>query len=150
MKLLHIADLHIGKRVNGMSMIEEQANVIAQLVTIARDENVAGVLIAGDVFDRPVPSARHSRRASRSSRVFCEAGIEVFAIPGNHDAPQQLSFCSALLASSGLHIAKAFDGHGQLRSGSGRRRVRIHLLPFVRPTDVRMALSGRSRLHRLA
>ena len=64
MKLLHIADLHIGKRVNGMSMIEEQANVIAQLVTIARDENVAGVLIAGDVFDRPVPS----REALETSR----------------------------------------------------------------------------------
>ena len=140
MKLLHIADLHIGKRVNGMSMIEEQANVIAQLVTIARDENVAGVLIAGDVFDRPVPSREALETCESLFSGFCEAGIEVFAIPGNHDAPQ-LSFCSALLASSGLHIAKAFDGHiDSFDLVRGAERVRIHLLPFVRPTDVRMAL----------
>ena len=141
MKLLHIADLHIGKRVNGMSMIEEQANVIAQLVTIARDENVAGVLIAGDVFDRPVPSREALETCESLFSGFCEAGIEVFAIPGNHDAPQQLSFCSALLASSGLHIAKAFDGHiDSFDLARGAECVRIHLLPFVRPTDVRMAL----------
>ena len=141
MKLLHIADLHIGKRVNGMSMIEEQANVIAQLVTIARVENVAGVLIAGDVFDRPVPSREALETCESLFSGFCEAGIEVFAIPGNHDAPQQLSFCSALLASSGLHIAKAFDGHmDSFDLVRGAERVRIHLLPFVRPTDVRMAL----------
>ena len=141
MKLLHIADLHIGKRVNGMSMIEEQANVIGQLVTIARDENVAGVLIAGDVFDRPVPSREALETCESLFSGFCEAGIEVFAIPGNHDAPQQLSFCSALLASSGLHIAKAFDGHmDSFDLVRGAERVRIHLLPFVRPTDVRMAL----------
>ena len=141
MKLLHIADLHIGKRVNGMSMIEEQTNVIAQLVTIARDENVAGVLIAGDVFDRPVPSREALETCESLFSGFCEAGIEVFAIPGNHDAPQQLSFCSALLASSGLHIAKAFDGHiDSFDLARGAECVRIHLLPFVRPTDVRMAL----------
>lgn len=124
-----------------MSMIEEQANVIAQLVTIARDENVAGVLIAGDVFDRPVPSREALETCESLFSGFCEAGIEVFAIPGNHDAPQQLSFCSALLASSGLHIAKAFDGHmDSFDLVRGAERVRIHLLPFVRPTDVRMAL----------
>ena len=141
MKLLHIADLHIGKRVNGLSMIEEQVHVIEQLVTIAREENVTCVLIAGDVFDRPIPSREALETCERLFSAFCEAGVEVFAIPGNHDAPQQLSFCSALLASTGLHIAKAFDGHiDRFVLECGGERACIHLLPFVRPTDVRMAL----------
>ncbi len=141
MKLLHIADLHIGKRVNGLSMIEEQTHVIGQLVAIAREEGVAGVLIAGDVFDRPIPSREALEVCEKLFSAFCEIGIEVFAIPGNHDSPQQLSFCSALLASSGLHIAKAFDGHiDRFTLERDGERVCIHLLPFVRPTDVRMAL----------
>lgn len=141
MKLLHIADLHIGKRVNGLSMIEEQVHAIEQLVTIAREEEVTGVLIAGDVFDRPVPSREALETCERLFSAFCEAGVEVFAIPGNHDAPQQLSFCSALLASSGLHIAKAFDGHiDRFMLEHDGERACIHLLPFLRPTDVRMAL----------
>ena len=141
MKLLHIADLHIGKRVNGLSMIEEQVHAIEQLVTIAREEEVTGILIAGDVFDRPIPSREALETCERLFSAFCEAGVEVFAIPGNHDAPQQLSFCSALLASSGLHIAKAFDGHiDRFVLECDGERACIHLLPFVRPTDVRMAL----------
>lgn len=141
MKLLHVSDLHIGKRVNGLLMIEEQLNAIEQIIDIARSEDVSGVLIAGDVFDKPIPSREALEACERLFSGLCEAGIPVFAIPGNHDSPQQLSFCSALLSSSGLHIAKAFDGniesHVLERDG---QRVVIHLLPFVRPTDVRMAL----------
>lgn len=141
MKLLHVADLHIGKRVNGMSMIEEQIHVIEQLVTIVREEQVAAVIIAGDVFDRPVPSREALETCEKLFSAFCEADVEVFVIPGNHDAPQQLSFCSALLSSSGLHIAKAFDGHiDRFMIEREGERACIHLLPFVRPTDVRMAL----------
>ena len=141
MKLLHIADLHVGKRVNGLSMIEEQVHIIDQLVAIAREQDVAGVLIAGDVFDRPIPSREALETCERLFLGFCENDIEVFAIPGNHDSPQQLSFCSGLLGSSGLHIAKAFDaGIDRFTIERDGERVCIHLLPFVRPTDVRMAL----------
>lgn len=141
MKLLHIADLHIGKRVNGMSMIPEQAHAIGQLAALAVDQGVAGVLIAGDVFDRAVPSREALETCERLFEAFYDEGIPMFVIPGNHDSPQQLAFCSELMGRSGLHVAKAFDG--QVESHvlqSGEERVRIHLLPFVRPTDVRMAL----------
>lgn len=141
MKLLHIADLHIGKRVNGLSMIEEQAHVIEQVDAIVREEGIDAVLIAGDVFDRPIPSREALETCERLFSRLVEAGVEVFAVPGNHDSPQQLAFCSALLASSGLHIAKAFDGHiDRFALERDGERVCIHLLPFVRPTDVRMAL----------
>lgn len=141
MKLLHVADLHIGKRVNGYLMIEEQLNAIEQIVRIAKEEGVAGVLVAGDVFDRPNPSREALAACERLFSGLCEAGIPVFAIPGNHDSAQQLAFCSMLLSSAGLHIAKAFDGAiSRHVLEEGGQRVVIHLLPFVRPTDVRMAL----------
>lgn len=141
MKLLHIADLHIGKRVGALSMIPEQLNVIDQLARMAADEQVSGVLVAGDVFDRPVPSREALETCEAFFSAFVDQGIPVFAIPGNHDAPQQLAFCSALLAPSGLHIARAFDGSlDRFVLEEDGERVCIHLLPFVRPTDVRMAL----------
>lgn len=141
MKLAHIADLHIGKRVNGLSMIEEQGRFIDQLLDIVKEEQVQVVLIAGDVFDRPIPSREALETCERLFSRLCQEGVDVFAIPGNHDSPQQLSFCSALLASSGLRIAKAFDGSvPYFDVGDEGQSVRVHLLPFVRPTDVRMAL----------
>lgn len=141
MKLLHIADLHIGKRVNGMSMIPEQEHAIGQLAALAVDQGVAAVLIAGDVFDRTVPSREALETCERLFKAFYDEQIPLFVIPGNHDAPQQLAFCSELMGRSGLHVAKAFDGQVESHElQSGDERVRIHLLPFVRPTDVRMAL----------
>ena len=140
LKLLHTADLHIGKRVNGMPMIKEQEHVIEQLVGIAQEERVDGILIAGDVFDRPIPSREALETCERLFSELCSLDTPVFVIPGNHDSPQQLSFCSGLLGRSGLHIAKAYDGaidRFELKNGSDR--VLIHLLPFVRPTDLRMA-----------
>lgn len=141
MKLLHVADLHIGKRVNGLSMIEEQLNAIEQIVDMAVGEGVSGVIIAGDVFDRTVPSREALAACEMLFSRLSEASIPVFAIPGNHDSPQQLAFCSELLSSAGLHIARAFSGtverHVLEEDG---QRVCIHLLPFLRPTDVRMAL----------
>lgn len=120
-------------------MIEEQVHIIDQLVAIAREQDVAGVLIAGDVFDRPIPSREALETCERLFLGFCENGIEVFAIPGNHDSPQQLSFCSGLLGSSGLHIAKAFDAQYRSLHGRAGWRACLHSpasLRAVQPTYV--------------
>ena len=139
-KLLHTADLHIGKRVNGMSMNKEQGHVIEQLATIAQEEHVDGILISGDVFDRAIPSREALETCERLFSELCALAVPIFVIPGNHDSPQQLAFCSGLLGRSGLHIAKAYSGSiDQYELSKGSSRVCIHLLPFVRPTDVRMA-----------
>lgn len=140
LRLLHTADLHIGKRVNGMSMIGEQRHFISQLQELLQAEHFDGVIIAGDVFDRAIPSREALETCELLFSSICSLGVPVFAIPGNHDSPQQLSFCSHLLEPSGLHIAKAYDGHiDRFELSSGSTNVCIHLLPFVRPTDVRMA-----------
>lgn len=123
-----------------MLMIEEQEHVIDQLVEIVQEESVDGVLIAGDVFDRPVPSREALETCERLFSRLCACEIPVFVIPGNHDSPQQLSFCSRLLESAGLQIAKAYDGAIDVfEVSNGSDSASIHLLPFVRPTDVRMA-----------
>lgn len=140
LKLLHTADLHIGKRVNGLSMIDEQKNFIEQLCALLQAEHFDGVIIAGDVFDRAIPSRDALETCELLFSSVCTLGVPIFAIPGNHDSPQQLSFCSRLLENSGLHIAKAYDGHiDRFVLSDAPTRVCIHLLPFVRPTDVRMS-----------
>lgn len=141
MKLLHIADLHIGKRVHGISMLQEQTHAISQLLNIASEENIAGVLIAGDVFDRPYVSHEALEVAEQLFLGLHNLGVSVYVVPGNHDSAQQLSFCSRLLSSANMYIARQFKG--EIESYilvSGPEQVCIHLLPFVRPTDVRMAM----------
>lgn len=123
-----------------MPMKDEQLHVIEQLVAIAKDEDVDCIIIAGDVFDRSIPSRDALELCERLFLDLCALEVPVFVIPGNHDAPQQLSFCSRLMQSSGLHIAKAY--HGQIEYfdlAKDQTKLRVHLLPFVRPTDVRMA-----------
>lgn len=145
MKLLHVSDLHLGKRVNGLSMAAEQRNVIDQIVSIAIEEGVAGVLVAGDVFDRPHPSRDALEACERLFSRLCDANIPVYVIPGNHDSATQLAFLAGLLSTAGLNIAKAFSGVIETHDlFDGEQRVRIHMLPFVRPTDVRMALPDRA------
>lgn len=141
MKLLHIADLHVGKRVNGLSMIEEQVHIIDQLVAIAREQDVAGVLIAGDVFDRP-----HS---SREALETCEPSLLGFLRERHRGLCHSRQSRFAPAAFVLLRFARLFGV--AYRQGVRRRidrftierdgeRVCIHLLPFVRPTDVRMAM----------
>ena len=123
-----------------MPMKDEQLHVFEQLVAIAKDEDVDCIVIAGDVFDRSIPSREALELCERLFLDLCALEVPVFVIPGNHDSPQQLSFCSGLLQSSGLHIAKAYHGRVEFFDlAKEETRLRVHLLPFVRPTDVRMA-----------
>ena len=144
-KLLHIGDLHIGKRVHERSMIDEQRYVFAQLISLAKDKAVDGVLVAGDVFDKTTPSREALELSEELFAGFLASGIPVFVIPGNHDSAQQVSYCSSITAFAGLHVAKAFSGPlERVRLEDAFGPVDIHLLPFVRPTDVRMAYPARA------
>lgn len=145
MRFLHIGDLHIGKRVHERSMIDEQKHAFDQIIGIARSEQVDAVLIAGDVFDRPQPPREALEECERLYAGLIEAGAKVYVIPGNHDSAQQVAFCSGITAAAGLHIARAYHGKIQsYRLQEDGQTVCIHLLPFVRPTDVRMALPHRA------
>jgi len=140
MRFLHLGDLHIGKRVNEKSMLEDQIHILKQLVQIATENQVSAVLIAGDVFDKSVPSTEALDVCEAFLADVAKQGIPLYVIAGNHDSAERLSFGSTFMAEKGVHIAKAYRGSipvFEIKDEAGT--VYIHLLPFVKPTHVRMA-----------
>ena len=140
MKLIHLSDLHIGKRVNEISMLEDQIHILEQILAIIRAEQPDGVLIAGDVYDKSVPPAEAVTVFDAFLCRLAEEKVPVFVISGNHDSPERLAFGGALMERAGIHMSPVYDGAVEpvvLRDSFGD--VNIWLLPFVKPTHVRKA-----------
>lgn len=138
MKLLHIADLHIGKRLNEFSLIEDQDHILRRILNIADDEQPDAVLIAGDVYDKAVPSVEAVDLLGFFLTSLSRKGIRSFVIAGNHDSAERLAFLSDLLDVSGVHIAPAYDGKVEPVSlTGGNLTVDVFMLPFIRPSDVK-------------
>ncbi len=138
MKLLHIADLHIGKRINEFNMLEDQKHILEQILRITAEEKPEGVLISGDVYDKSQPAAEAVELLDWFLTALTALGQPVFMISGNHDSPQRLSFGSRLLEKNGLYIAGVFDGLLQnVRLEDDHGAVNIYLLPFLKPAMVR-------------
>ena len=138
MKFLHLADLHLGKRVNGFSMLEDQAHILRQILAILDDEQPDGVLIAGDVYDKSVPSVEAVELLDGFLTELCARGVPVLLISGNHDSPERLAFGGRVMDSCGIHISPVYDGAlapVTLQDAFGP--VHIWLLPFVKPAHVR-------------
>lgn len=140
MKFLHTADLHIGKRVRGFSLIEEQQHALDQIAQIAAQEKVSAVLVAGDVFDKPVPPVEALAVLEDFLADLGEAGIRCILIAGNHDSADRLAFGARFMDRSLVHIARPFSNEPQFVDvESDGERARVHLLPFVRPLHVKLA-----------
>ena len=138
MKFLHLADLHLGKRVNGFSMLEDQAHILRQILAILDDEQPDGVLIAGDVYDKSVPSVEAVELLDGFLTELRARGVPVLLISGNHDSPERLAFGGRVMDSCGIHISPVYDGAlapVTLQDGFGP--VHVWLLPFVKPAHVR-------------
>ncbi len=139
-KLIHLADLHIGKRVHEHSMHDEQSDVLGQILEIVRSEAPDGVLIAGDVYDRPVPSVEAMGLFDAFLTSLAELGQEVFIISGNHDSADRLAFGARLLAAQRIHLAEAYGGRVEpITLTDAHGELDVWLLPFVKPFDVRRA-----------
>lgn len=138
MKFLHLADLHLGKRVNGFSMLEDQAHILRQILAILDDEQPDGVLIAGDVYDKSVPSVEAVGLLDGFLTELRARGMPVLLISGNHDSPERLAFGGRVMDSCGIHISPVYDGAlapVTLQDAFGP--VHVWLLPFVKPAHVR-------------
>lgn len=138
MKLLHLSDLHLGKRVNGFSMLEDQRVILTQIVDLAEEEKVDAVLLAGDLYDKPVPPAEAVTLLDRFLTRLSGGGIPVFAISGNHDSPERLAFATRLLAGEGIHLTAQYQGPQPpflLQDEYGD--VAIYALPYLKPALVR-------------
>ena len=137
MKFMHLSDLHLGKRVNEFSMIEEQEYILSKIADIARDERPEAVIIAGDVYDKPVPPVEAIKLFDGFLNSLTSLGINVLVISGNHDSAERLSFGSDLLGGSGVFIAHAYGGGlAPVTFNDGFGRVNFYLLPFIKPANV--------------
>lgn len=143
MKLLHLADLHIGKRVHEFSMLPEQEYILGQILEYVKQYEPDGVLIAGDVYDRSVPGAEAVRLFDRFLAGIHKAGANVFLISGNHDSAERLKFAGDILEESNVYVAGGYEGnlkHITLQDEYGE--VVVWLLPFVKMEEVRAKLEN--------
>ena len=138
MKFIHISDLHLGKRVNEFSMIDDQKYILDKIIQIVDRECPHGVLMAGDVYDKSVPSAEAVALLDEFLVALSQRRLQVFLISGNHDSPERLAFGGRLMDQSGIHIAPAYHGEAaKYIMEDEHGTVHIHLLPFVKPVHVR-------------
>lgn len=138
MKLIHISDLHIGKRVNEVSMIDDQAFILSQILRIIDDEQPRCVLICGDVYDKTVPSAEAVTLFDDFLCQLAQRKIDVLIISGNHDSPERLAFGGRLMEGTGIHISPVYDGTvSPVTLTDEYGDVTFWLLPFVKPAHVK-------------
>ena len=138
MKFVHTADLHLGKTLNDVSFLEDQVYALARIAAIAREEKADAVLIAGDVYQKASPPSEAMAVFDRFITELAENDIKVFIISGNHDSSQRISYFSTLIRESGVHVSERFEGKLQqivLKDVYGE--VIVHLLPFLKPSQVR-------------
>lgn len=138
MKLIHLSDLHIGKRVNEVSMIEEQKYILKQILHIIDTELPGAVLISGDVYDKSVPSAEAVTLFDDFLCSLAEKEQQVFIISGNHDSAERLAFGGRLMGDKGIHLSPVYDGSiSPITLTDDHGDVHFWLLPFLKPAHVK-------------
>ncbi len=138
MKLLHTSDLHLGKRVYEYSMLEDQEYILKRIINIVDEEKPDGVIIAGDVYDKSVPSAEAVQLFDDFLVQLAKRGTEVFVISGNHDSPERIAFGGRLMNGSGIHMSPVYNGDvTPISLGDEYGQVNFFMLPFIKPAQVR-------------
>lgn len=140
MKLMHLSDLHIGKRVYEFSMLEDQKYILKQILEIAGRKKVDGVMIAGDIYDKPIPPAEGVQLFDSLLTKLADLGIAVFLISGNHDSAERIAFGAQLMSGRGIYVSPVYDGTVKkvcMQDEYGE--LWVYLLPFLKPAVVRRA-----------
>ena len=138
MKLIHLSDLHLGKRVNEFSMLEDQEYILKKIINAIDDECPDGIIIAGDIYDKSIPSAEAVELFDDFLVSLAKRKLQVFVISGNHDSPERIAFGNRLMDASGIHLSPVYDGNVIpfcLHDDYGE--VNIFMLPFVKPANIR-------------
>ena len=134
MKLIHLSDLHLGKRVNEFSMIEDQEYILKKIINIIDDEAPNAVILAGDIYDKSIPSAEAVQLFDEFLVQLANRKLEVFVISGNHDSPERIAFGSRLMDASGIHLSPVYNGEVKpfvLKDSYGE--VAVYMLPYHGP-----------------
>ena len=141
MRFAHISDLHLGKRLHEVSLLEDQAYILDEICKILRDERPDAVLIAGDIYDKSAPSAEAVRLFDDFLSGLASDGQTVFVISGNHDSAARVAYGGRIMERSGVHLsAPAYEGGVRpVTLTDGHGPVDIYLLPFIKPVHVSLA-----------
>lgn len=140
MKFIHLSDLHIGKRVNEYSMLEDQKYILTKILNIVDEEIPDGVIIAGDVYDKSVPSAEAVELFDDFLVRLSKKNLKVFVISGNHDSPERIAFGGRLMTDSGIYMSPVYTGTIEpIAMEDAYGKVFVYMLPFIKPVHVRKA-----------
>ena len=138
MKFIHVSDLHIGKRLGESPLLEEQEAILSAILSAVDDEAPDGILIAGDVYDKSIPSAEAVQLFDDFLVKLAKRHLKVFIISGNHDSPERIAFASRIMDATGIHLSPVYSGHVTptvMEDAHGR--LNVYMLPFVKPSHVR-------------
>lgn len=138
MKIMHLSDLHIGKKVNEYSMLQDQIYILKEILQIIDDEKVETVIIAGDVYDRSLPPNEALGLFDEFLYQLSGRNVNVFVISGNHDSPERISYCGRMVTENKIFLSPVYDGNVKpITLNDDYGEVNFYLLPFVRPADIR-------------
>lgn len=138
MKFIHLSDFHLGKRVNEYSMVEDQQYILSQIINIIDEENADGVIIAGDIYDKSIPSTEAVQLFDDFLVRLSNRNLKVFVISGNHDSPERIAFGNRLMHGSGIYMSPVFNGNivpVKLEDDFGN--LNVWMIPFIKPVHVR-------------
>lgn len=138
MKIMHLSDLHIGKRVNEYSMLQDQDYILKEILNIIDNEKVETVIIAGDVYDKSVPSAEAVELFDEFLYDLSSRNLNVLIISGNHDSPERIAFGGRLISKSKIYLSPVYNGKVKpITLNDDYGKVNFYLLPFIKPANVR-------------
>lgn len=138
MKIMHLSDLHIGKKVNEYSMLQDQIYILKEILRIIDNEKVETVIIAGDVYDRSLPPNEALGLFDEFLYQLSGRNVNVFVISGNHDSPERISYCGRMMTENKIFLSPVYDGNVKpITLNDDYGEVNFYLLPFVRPADIR-------------
>ena len=137
MKILHTSDLHIGKRANEYALLEEQEFVLKQIIDIAQSEKPEAIILAGDIYDKSIPSAEAVSLFDDFLVNLAKLGKDIFIISGNHDSAERIAFASRIMEASKIHLSPVFNGKiAPIILNDGETELAVYMLPFIKPAIV--------------
>ena len=136
MKFIHISDLHLGKRVNEFSMLDDQRYILEQVVKEAETADV--VLIAGDIYDKSIPPAEAVELFDLFITELAKMNVKIFAVSGNHDSAKRIAFGSDIMHKGGVYFSHVYNGELEKHEFEDEYgKVNIYMLPFIKPTVIK-------------
>lgn len=145
MKLVHLSDLHLGKRIYEYSLQEDQRYILKCILKVIDEEGADGVIIAGDIYDKSAPSADAVSIFDEFLSDLARRGLKVFVISGNHDSPERIAYGGSIMENEGIYLSKVYSGSVEpVMLSDDHGELYIYMLPFIKPVNVRTAFDDDS------